>query len=105
MNTYGYVYANPLTYFDPDGLQVVKAPKGTGEKGPTYYPWNKKYWEKDPPNADEFCPEPPKWKMSCDKQPNFATCMACCTTVGGQIATGGIGSICHDKCMQKFDQY
>lgn len=64
LNTYGYVGGNVLSFIDPQGLKLVNAPKGTGEKGASYYPTSPSAWNnpsakpKEKPDGDgryEWC--------------------------------------------------
>jgi len=88
-NTYAYVLNNPLRYFDREGLKIICWPwgcKGDAELPPT-------------DRTDPSRPPKPKRPRCVDTTTNFVTCMACCNTPNGNMASGG-GSACAEECMR-----
>ena len=89
-NTYGYVGEDPVQLIDPTGLKQ------------TCLPGMRCYGDQDNPDLPGAPPPAQKSKRStcAESTPNFASCMACCSTPSGYGASGG-GSICQEQCMQK----
>jgi len=67
-------------------------------------PWGGCTGEEHYPPTDRIHPEKPEKPDApkCDEMPNFNACMACCSTISGQLGpTGRPGGACAESCYRK----